>query len=336
LVYIGPEQSFAAYVEVFEYSGETSTKTVYTNPLAFTPEPATDKNQWIVVYGVHDVDTVKHISAHFSLHHLLVEDILNTQQRPNAELYDDLFFSSFKMVSWDNEASVVSEEHVSVILKGNTVLLFQERPGDVFDDIRSRIESGKGLLRSKRSDYLFYRILDACVDQYFTICEQLHERIELLEAEIIQAPNAGVMPRLINKRKQLLLLRSTALPLRDHVALATRSERDVITKETLPYLRDLSTHVREVIELIDLERDSVGALIELFMSASNQQLSQIMRVLTVISTIFIPLTFIVGVYGMNFDRMPELHYAWGYPAIWGVMIAVTLGLLVYFKRKRWL
>lgn len=335
LVYVGTNPGFSPYIEHYRYNLSGFEKEVITDPLSFSIGPATDDCQWVIVYGIHDPAVVEHVGKCYNLHHLLLEDVLNADQRPTAELYDDTFFASLKMVQWDDHLKTVKQEHVSVIFTHNTVILFQEKPGDIYDDVRMRIESGKGLIRSRKSDYLLYRLIDAVVDQYFVIGDHLNEKIERIEADILQHPDQRLMMRMITLKKQLLRLRNNAAPLRDHIALTERLDRTMLQKETVPYLRDLSAHVREVLEMIDLEREAVNSLIDLYMSASGQQLNNVMRVLTVIATIFIPLTFIVGIYGMNFTNMPEIEYRWGYATVWAVMVAVTIGLLIFFRRRGW-
>lgn len=335
LVYVGNAPGDDPYIEHYAFDANEVFSHSYSSPNDLTAELDAQHTHWITLFGVHNPDAVEHIGKVFQLHHLLLEDVLNTVQRPAAELYDDVLFASMKMVAWDAHKGRLNEEHISMVLKGNTVLLFQERPGDVLDDIRQRIETGKGVLRSRGADYLFYRIFDTVVDQYYLIGEQLNELIEKLENDILLKPRPAHMRQLLHYKKILLHLRSITAPLRDHVALTERLDRSLVKKETLPYLRDLNAHVREVLEIIDLARESVHGLIDLYLSASNQQLNQVIRLLTVISTIFIPLTFIVGVYGMNF-KMPEYDSSYGYPAVWGVMVGIAIALLIVFRRKRWI
>lgn len=335
LVYVGDAPDFEPYVEHYAFDTQQAISHSYGAPTDVRSDLNAEHTHWITVYGVHEPGVVEHMGQVFQLHHLLLEDILNTTQRPTAELYDDTLFASMKMVAWDAHRNRFTEEHISMVLKGNTVLLFQERPGDVLDDIRQRIETGKGVLRARGADYLFYRILDAVVDQYYLIGEQLNDLIEKLENDILVKPRQAQMRQLLMYKKMLLNLRTIAAPLRDHVALTERLDRSIVKKETLPYLRDLNAHVKEVLEIIDVAREAVNGLIDLYLSASNQQMNQVIRLLTVISTIFIPLTFIVGVYGMNF-KMPEYDSTYGYPAVWGVMVTVAIVLLIVFRRKRWI
>lgn len=336
LVHVGKHYDFEAYIEHIAFSSEHVHQSGPQPPSTCRSCLSETGVQWITLYGVHDASAVEEVGKTFDLHPLLLEDVLNTEQRPNAEIYENTFFASLKMVYWDDQVRAVRNEHISIVLISNVVILFQEKPGDIYGEVRQRILSAKGLIRSKGADYLFYRLIDTVVDQYYIICDKLHQRIERIEADILKKPEQVHMTRLINLKKQLLSLRNTVAPLRDHMMLMERLDRNIVLKETIPYLRDLSAHIKEVIELIDIERESVNSLIDLHMSTSSQQLNHVMRVLTVIATIFIPLTFIVGIYGMNFDNMPELHYEWAYPAIWGVMLVVTGGLLIFFRRRGWI
>lgn len=336
LVHVGQKYEFNAYIEHIAYSADSAYRSEHQSPENCRSCVSETGVQWITLFGVHDAQAVEEIGKTFDLHPLLLEDVLNTTQRPNAELYGDKFFASLKMVYWDEGAKAVRHEHISIVLIANIVLLFQEKPGDIYNEVRKRIDSGKGIIRSKGADYLFYRLIDTVVDEYFIICDNLHKRIDRIEGDILKKPEQLQMMRLIQLKRQLLSLRNTIVPLRDHLTLMERLDRNVVKRETIPYLRDLTAHVKEVIEMLDLERESVSSLIDLHLSTSSQQLNHVMRVLTVIATIFIPLTFIVGIYGMNFDYMPELHYDWAYPAIWGVMIAVTGGLLLFFRKKGWI
>lgn len=336
LVYTGSAGGFDPVIEQISFNTEHFKRLSRVEKDALNLGDDKHTVQWITLFGIHQNDPVEHLGKLLGLHPLLLEDVLNVAQRPNAELYEDTFFLSLKMLRWDEQARKIHREHLSMVLQEGKVVLFQEVQGDIFDDIRQRLELGKGLIRMRGADYLFYRLIDTCVDEFFPVLEHYTRRLLKLESEILSDPIPAHMTKLVNIKKQLLSLRADMLPLRDHVTLFERLDRSILHKDTVPYIRDLASHIREVIETIDLQRETVAGLIDLYMSASNQQLSNVMRVLTVIATIFIPLTFVVGIYGMNFDHMPELHTKWGYPMVWAVMILITLGLLLFFKRKKWL
>lgn len=336
LVYTGNAGGFDPIMEQISFNSDHFSRSSATESQTLNLEEDKSSVHWITLFGIHQNDPIERLGQMLSLHPLLLEDVLNVAQRPNAELYEDTFFLSLKMLRWDEQARKIHREHLSMVLQEGKVILFQEVQGDIFDDIRQRLELGKGLIRMRGADYLFYRLIDTCVDEFFPVLEHYTRRLLKLESEILSEPIPAHMTKLVNIKKQLLALRADMLPLRDHVTLFERLDRRILHKDTVPYIRDLASHIREVIETIDLQRETVAGLIDLYMSASNQQLSNVMRVLTVIATIFIPLTFVVGIYGMNFDHMPELHTTWGYPLVWAIMIAITLGLLAFFKRKKWL
>lgn len=335
LIYVGQEHEHQITIEAIEFNTEYFNRLKDDN-ISNIQRVKSDTTIWLSVFGLQNVELIEAIGQRFQLHHLLLEDVLNTAQRPTADLYDNTFFMSMKMVYWDEAAKSVRSEHISAVLQAGLVILFQEKPGDIFDELRSRIENGKGVIKARGADYLYYRIMDTAVDQYYIIIEKLHQRVERIEADILKKPDQRQMARLISLKKQILELRGTIVPLRDHLALLEIVDRSILKKDTLPYLRDMNAHVKEVIDSIELERETIMGLIDLYLSASGQQMNNVMKVLTVISTIFIPLTFIVGIYGMNFDRMPELHYPYAYPIVWAIMIGLTAGLLVLFKRKGWL
>lgn len=336
LVYIGKEETFAPEIEVIQY--EPNSATSHHNPEISQLKnlASSDNVAWITLFGIHDVAKVEEIGKQFGIHSLILEDILDTSQRPTSEAFEDALFFSLKMHQWNKQKTGLKTEQISVVLKKGQVLLFQQHPGDVYDGIRQRIETGKGIIRKKGEDFLVYRLIDTVVDQYFVIAETLAERIEKLEAEILRDPDETITARLIRTKKLLLRLRRHIVPLKDNVGLLERSQHPLIQKETFPYIKDVSDHIKEVIELLDLHRDTVTSLIDLYMSTTSNQMNEVMKVLTVITSIFIPLSFFAGIYGMNFDNIPELHYPNAYFIFWAVIGLITLGLIFYFKRKRWL
>lgn len=336
LVYVGKEYDFTAHIEAIVYDQNQCTEIAAkeaSEAKLLIPESGV---AWITLYGVHDVDMVSEIGKSFHLHTLLLEDILDTTQRPTSEVFDDHIFFSLKMLSWDDHKKTMHFEQVSLVLGERYVILFQEKPGDIYDSIRERIRTGKGLIRSKGADFLVYRLIDTLVDQYFIVAEKLHERIESLEGEILNKPDNSHMQRLLKTKKQLMRLRRSIMPLRENVASLERSSHRLIIPDTMPYIRDVSDHIKEVVEMLDMYRETVTSLIDMYMTSSSNQMNQVMKVLTVISTIFIPLTFITGLYGMNFEYMPELKWKFGYFGVWGIIVVATGALLYYFRKKTWL
>jgi magnesium transporter len=279
---------------------------------------------------------VERLGAHFGIHPLVLEDIVNTNQRPKLDLMGDYLFVVFRMLTWDAVAGEVRSEQVSLILGQRYVLTFQERAGDVFDPLRERIRKGLGRIRKGGADYLAYALLDVIVDNYFVVVEQLDEQIESLESRLVQQPSTEMLGQLNRLKRQALYLRKSIWPLREAVAGLQRRESPLIGETTALYLRDLYDHVIHVIDTVETLRDLLAGMLDVYLSGVSNRMNEVMKVLTVISTIFIPLTFIVGVYGMNFEYMPELHYKGGYPLAWGIMLVVAGALVLFFRRRRWL
>ena len=291
---------------------------------------------WINVDGLHEVDIIEKTGAYFGIHPLVLEDILHTGQRPKTEDFGDYIFTVVKMLFYDVQKEEIVAEQMSMILGPRYVISFQETQGDVFDPNRERIRNGKGRIRKAGADYLAYVLIDAIVDQYFVILENLEERIESLEEELITNPIPETL-QMIHKLKGLMIfLRKSVWPLRELVNSLERGESSLIAESTGIYLRDVYDHTIEVIETIETFRDMVSGMLDIYLSSVSNRMNEVMKVLTIIATIFIPLTFIVGIYGMNFKYMPELEWHIGYPVALAVMLLIEAFLLLYFRRKKWL
>ena len=290
---------------------------------------------WINVDGIHDPDLIRDVGDVFQLHPLLLEDVMNATQRPKAEEFGEHMFVVIKMLYADEEGEI-SAEQVSLVVGSNFVLSFQEREGDVFEPVRERIRSGKGRIRTMQSDYLAYALIDAVVDNYFVILEGVGEQVDRLEDAIATEPNRDIMAQLRKLKRDGLALRRSVWPLREVINTLVRGESPLIHEETLPYLRDVYDHTIQVVDTVETFRDVVGGLRDTYLTVLSNKMNEVMKVLTIIATIFIPLTFIAGVYGMNFKKMPELNWPWGYPAALGSMVVVAGLMLLYFRRKKWL
>jgi magnesium transporter len=291
---------------------------------------------WINVTGLHQVDILEKIGEGFNIHPLVLEDILNTDQRPKLEIFDDYLFIVLKMLSFDAVRKEVSVENISMIVSRNYIITFQEREGDVFDPLRNRLNNPIGRLRKNGSDYLAYAIMDIIVDHYFILLEQLGEKIEALEEVVIEDPQQSIVSEIQFLKRELIFLRKSIWPLREIVNELVRDENPLLSDYTTPYLRDVYDHTIQVIDTVETYRDMVNGILDIYLSSISNRMNEVMKVLTIIATIFIPLTFIAGVYGMNFEFMPELKWRWGYPAIWFIMMFLFSGMVVYFKRKKWL
>lgn len=297
---------------------------------------------WINIEGLHEVGVIEELGNHFGLHPLLLEDILNTEQRPKIEDFDDHLFIILKMLYYDEKSEEIKFEHISLVLGSNFVISFQETEGDVFDTIRDRIRNGKGRIRRMGSDYLMYALIDAVVDNYFIVMEKIGDVIEDMEEELVEDPSPDTLQDIYNLKREMIFLRKSVWPLREVISRLQRGESDLIQETTYVYLRDVYDHTIQVIDTIETFRDLLSGMLDVYLSSINNRMSEIMKVLTIIATIFIPLTFIAGVYGMNFDpaaspwNMPELEWYWGYPAVLLVMSLITVVMLIYFRRRGWI
>lgn len=287
---------------------------------------------WVNVDGVDHVETVRALGTIFQLHRLALEDVVNVPQRPKVEPYEDFLFIVARMTR--SEAGLETEQ-IGIFLGRDFVLTFQERSGDPLEPVRDRIRGRIGRIRGAGPDYLAYAVLDAIVDHYFPVLEHYADRLDVLEEEILGKPDQGTMTRLYEVKRDLASLRRTVWPQRDALNTLVRDPSPLIEDETRVHIRDCYDHLVQSMELVESFRDLTASLTDLYLSIVGQRTNEIMKVLTVFAAIFIPLTFIAGVYGMNFENMPELHWAWGYPAALALMTTVGAGLWVYFRRKGW-
>ncbi|MHB8709016.1 MAG: magnesium/cobalt transporter CorA [Desulfuromonadales bacterium] len=291
---------------------------------------------WVNLLGIHDVHLVEQLGRGFGLNSLALEDLLDTGHRPKVENFGDSLLVILKILGVDETTARLTSEQVSIGLTPSAVLSIQEQPGDVFDGVRERLRSPKGRHRQRGADYLAYSLIDSVVDSYFPVLEHLGEILTDIEEELADRPQRATLQRIHELKRDLLVVRKAVWPLREVVSSLEREGSELIDERTLPFLRDLYEHLIQIIDTVEIYRDSVSGLLDLYLSSVSQRTNEIMKVLTVVATIFIPLTFLVGVYGMNFDIMPELHWRWGYPALWLMMIVCAAGMLVTFRWRKWL
>jgi len=292
---------------------------------------------WINVDGIHQVDVVEELGERLGLHPLVLEDILNPEQRPKMEDLGDYLYMVLKMLDWDDARHEMTTEQMSVLVGANYVVSLQEEPGgDVLDPIRLRIRGGKGRMREEGPDYLAYTILDGVVDRYFGVLESLGEKVEDLEGELVTNPGRDALQKLHHLKREMIYMRKAVWPLREVVAGLERSESPLIRKSTHPYLRDVYDHAIQVMDAVETLRDMLSGMLDIYLSSLSNRMNEVMKVLTIFASIFAPLTFIAGVYGMNFRYLPELTWRWAYPALWLVMLTIGLVMLWFFRRKRWL
>lgn len=294
-------------------------------------------NRWVNIDGIHEIPVLERAGRSFGLHPLTVEDIANTDQRPKMEEYDEYLFVVMKMLRYERAQHGIVSEQVSLVLRERSVVSFQEGiAGDVFDPVRERIRSDKSRISQTGSDYLLYSLIDAVVDNYFIILESIGEEIEDLEDGLVLHPSPELLANIHRLKRELIFLRKSVWPLREVIAALHRGESPLISDPTRLYLRDVYDHTIQVIDTLETYRDMLSGMIDVYMSSVSNRMNEIMKVLTVIATIFIPLTFVAGVYGMNFEFMPEIKWPLGYAFAWGVMLAMAASMIAYFWRKKWL
>ncbi|GAB5399065.1 MAG: magnesium/cobalt transporter CorA [Aureisphaera sp.] len=336
VVYIGDKEHLETSLEVFDYSVD-SCKFFETNAIneVFTFK-GNDHISWINVNGLGHTAEISALGNYFKLHPLILEDIVNTDQRPKIDEYEHYLFIVLKMLYF-NEAKEVVIEHVSMVLGEGYVITFQESEEDVFEVIRERLKNPKSRIRNSEADYLAFSILDAVVDNYFVVVDNIEEGVERMEDLIFLEGQKDSIPHDIQSLKQeILRIRRNVIPAREVISRIVKTESGLIQEKTVDYYRDLQDHILHISENIDVYREMTWGLMDMYQTTISNKMNSIMKVLTIIATIFIPLTFIAGIYGMNFDNMPELHYKYGYYILLGVMVLVFFALILYFRRKKWL
>ena len=336
LVHIGEKMSERTKITVFEFDELSFQEREPENLeecFLFKKEPTVT---WVNVHGVHEVEILEKFGNCFGVHPLVMEDILNTDQRPKIENYGEDLFIVLKMLSYDEKKGEISAEQVSLVLRSNAVLSFTEKEKGAFTPIQERLRSGKGRLRKMGADYLAYTLLDIIVDHYFAILEKLSEKIEELEEELVTNPTTPILQKIQTLKREMIFLRKWVWPLREVISSLERGESSWIQEGTRFYLRDVYDHTIQVMDTVETFREVLSGMMDIYLSSINNRMNAVMKVLTIIATIFMPLTFLAGVYGMNFKHMPELEWQWGYPLLWVFMILIAGFMLISFRKKRWL
>ena len=336
LVHIGEKKVEKARIAIMDYDEtnleEKEAKTIEES-YPFKDKPTVT---WINIDGLHEVKIIEKLGSHFGLHPLLLEDILNTDQRPKMEDYGDYIFVVLKMLYPGENKDEIEAEQVSLILGSNFIISLQESEGDVFNPIRDRIRKSKGRIRKTGSDYLAYALLDAIVDNYFLILENVGEKIEDTEQQLATNPSSETLQYIRELKNEMIFLRKSIWPLRELISGLERGESSLIHESTGAYLRDVYDHTIQIIDTVESYRDMISGMVDIYLSSISNKMNEVMKVLTIFASIFIPLTFVAGLYGMNFEFMPELKWHWGYFALLAVMALIGISLVFYFKRKRWL
>ena len=336
LVHVGEVLATETRVSVFDYTRERSTEHIANSIDDITRYRDTESVTWVDVEGLIDVALIETIGRQFDIHPLVLEDILNTNQRPKFEEYDDYLFLVFKVIYPSGDDVSVNYEQVSILILNDYVFTFKEKQDDVFEPIKTRLRNNKGRFKSLGADYLAYAILDTVVDLYLSLQDYLDEIIESVEDDLLINPDTGTLATIQRIRRELIFIRKSSTPLRELLSGIMRSDSLLIGDSTLIYYRDVYDHVLRVTDAIDTYRDMMTGLLDIYNSTISNRMNEVMKVLTVFASIFIPLTFITGIYGMNFEYMPELRWHWSYPVLWVSFVLIPLILLVYFKRKKWL
>jgi magnesium transporter len=335
LIPVEEKQRKTPRITTFEYD-EHQCSEQESPAIDYKATATTSKVVWINIDGLSDTRLLEQIGTGFDIHNLTLEDILTVDQRPKIENHEDYLYIVLKMIHWDTNEADMDVEQISLLLLRNVVLSFQEKPGDVFEPLRERLRRGTGRTRREESDYIVYSLMDAIVDNYFNVMDRLRQEIELIEEEVIDEPETSTSVAIHRMRNQVAMLRRSIWPLREVLGTILRSESELIRPHTLPYFRDLYDHTVKVIETLEMFRDNLAGLLDIYLSSVSNKMNEVMKVLTMISTVFIPLSFLAGLYGMNFRYMPELDHRWGYPVLLMVMALLVIFFLLFFKRKKWL
>ena len=336
LVFVGEKKAEKVKITIIDYD-EThfEEKEARTVEECF-PFKETPTVTWINIAGLHEAEVIEKIGKRFDMHPLLLEDILHTEQRPKMEDFGGYVFIVLKMLQFNKERKEIEAEQVSLVLGSNFVISFQEQEGDVFNPVRERIKNAKGRIRKAGADYLTYALLDAIVDNYFIIMENLGENIEELEEELAIDPSPKTLHTIRILKREMISLRKSIWPLREVISALQRGESPLIQQSTNIYLKDVYDHTIQVIDTVESFRDMVSGMLDIYLSSISNKMNEVMKVLTIFAAIFIPLTFVAGIYGMNFEFMPELEWRMGYFTALAVMGGIAGGLLIHFKRKKWM
>lgn len=337
LVYIGEKREEEVLISRFLYSDSLVNEEQKIAPNNILIENKESLKYWVDVDGIHNKEIIETVGSSFGIHPLTLEDIMNSEHRPKLEYHEDYIFVILKMLTYNEVEEEIESEQVSMVFGEDFLLSFQEKTGDVFGPVRRLIrEKNISRIKKEDSDYLAYALLDSIIDNYYYILEKTGEKIEILEEELLAGNDSEIMSKIHELKKTMIVFRRSAWPLREIMSSLLKNESSIVKEQTIPFLRDLYDHVVQIIETIEISRDNLSSLIDLYLSNSSAKMNETMKVLTIIATIFIPLTFIVGVYGMNFEYMPELKWKSGYPLIMLFMLLASMLMIYFFKKKKWL
>ncbi len=335
LVHIGDKKRDTAVITLIEYGEDTFRQNNISSKNLSEINQSEGKALWLNIEGLNETEVLAEIGGKFGLHPLVMEDILNTDQRPKIEFNQDYMYISAKMLSYDRKLGEFDIEQISLVLGKNFVISFCEKDTDIFAPVIKRLSLSAGRIRKLGTDYLMYCLLDIIVDNYFTVLEDFSEKIEIAEDELIVRTTSKTLKTIHKLKRQVLFLHKAVWPLRDVLSSLERGESELINESTNIFIRDLYDHVVQAMDTTETIRDILSSMLDIYLSSTSNRMNEIMKVLTIISTVFMPLSFIVGIYGMNIKNMPELGWPYMYPVLWLVMIVIGASMLYYFRKKKW-
>lgn len=333
---VSAEPAKPTSISIIDYDQDHYERMKSADESAVMQEKDSPRVTWFKVDGLGRLEAISRLGEIFHLHPLVLEDVVNTVQRPKVEEFDDYLFLVLRAIKYDRDSQNLQSEQVSLALSQNWLISFQEGRQELFGAVTDRLQQGRGRIRKLGVDYLAYVLMDAVVDHYFVALEAMGEEVEALEEDLLEKPSEATMHRLHQLKRQSLSFRKAVWPLREVVSWLSREETSLVRSDIQPFLRDLHDHTIQVIDQVETLRDLLSGLLDLYLSAVSNRMNEVMKVLTIIATIFIPLTFLTGLYGMNFKDMPELDWKWGYPLVLAVMLASVAGMLYFFWRKKWI
>jgi magnesium transporter len=336
LVHLGDKPTEPVTISLTQYNSETLVEEAIEVADGYEFKKPSDGITWLNICGTHEVEAVEKIGGLFDLHPLTLEDMVNGYHRPKLEEFDNYIFVILKILTYDMGKNELGMEDASLALGADYVLSAHERAGRVFDPVKERLRKAGGRIRKKGADYLYYALIDAIVDNYFVVLEKMGEQIEFLEEKLLEDPTPETLQQIHQMKRELIFLRKSVWPLRDVISALKREDSGLIQENTQAYLQDVYDHTIQVIDTVETYRDMVTSMLDIYLSMVSNRMNEVMKVLTIMATIFIPMTFVAGIYGMNFEFMPELKWRLGYPLFWAVIIAIGAVMILYFKRKKWL
>jgi magnesium transporter len=335
LIFVGTRQVQQTSIRVMDYDAGQLNEFVFTDVNQIKDLHSPSACSWVDIYGLHDVGVINEIGSRFNVHSLVLEDVLNTGQRPKLEEFGHFVFLVLKMFRYDKEEEIVHAEQLSMVIGKGVLITFQERKGDVFEAVRERIRKMKGRIRQSGVDYLAYALLDTVVDNYIDVIERIGEHVEELDEKVLEEPDKAIIAEISSAKREINYMRKSIRPARDAIIQLGKLDTDLISDYMVPFLKDLQDLATHATEVVEIYREMLTDQMSIYHSSLSNRMNDVMKVLTIFAAIFIPLTFIAGIYGTNFEYLPELHYRYSYFVFWGVIIAVAGGLLFFFKKKGW-